>query len=336
MSTELSSQDVSAVPSSPDECYWAALLRDGENAKGGHPVDTDVGGHLWDEHETGPSGTLDHPLNYQASHDDWMLAQRTYNDDKAVDLEVTGYNRGGLLVSWNSLRGFVPASQLNDFPVDVEEHVRRDTLAQYVGKHLRLRIIELDIDMNRLILSERAAQVEPGKRADILGSLSPGNVCRGVVTNLCDFGAFVDLGGLEGLIHISELSWGRVGHPRDVLGHGEEVEVYVMSVDQEQERVALSLKRLQPDPWASVEAKYQVGQVVEGVITNVVDFGAFACVEEGLEGLIHVSELAEGQFLHPRNVVNEGETIEARILNIDGQARRLGLSLRQVNRNGKP
>jgi small subunit ribosomal protein S1 len=204
-----------------------------------------------------------------------------------------------------------------------------------VGQRLRLRIIELDIPMNRLILSERAAQVEPGKRADVLASLSLGSMCRGVVTNLCDFGAFVDLGGVEGLIHISELSWGRVGHPHDVLNSGQEVEVYVMSIDQERERVALSLKRLQPDPWESVEAKYEIGQLVEGTITNVVDFGAFACIEEGLEGLIHVSELAEGQFLHPRNVVKEGDKIAARILNIDGRARRLGLSLRQVDTNGK-
>jgi len=160
--------------------------------------------------------------------------------------------------------------------------------------------------------------------------LRKGDICEGRVTNLCDFGAFVDLGGLEGLIHISELSWGRVGHPRDLLTRGDVIKVYVMEVNQDRGRVALSLKRLQPDPWETVEQRYHVGQMVEGVITNVVDFGAFACVEEGLEGLIHVSELAEGQFLHPRNVVQEGEHVRARILNIDGRARRLGLSLRQL------
>jgi len=180
-----------------------------------------------------------------------------------------------------------------------------------------------------LILSERAAQVQPGTRAAVLNNIQPGDVCRGLVTNLCDFGVFVDLGGIEGLIHISELSWGRVGHPRDILNRGETIEVYVMSVDPAQERVALSLKRLRPDPWQTVEDHYRVGQVVEGQVTNVVDFGAFVCIEDGLEGLIHVSELAEGHFLHPRNVVNEGDVVKARILNIDGRARRLGLSLRR-------
>jgi small subunit ribosomal protein S1 len=227
----------------------------------------------------------------------------------------------------------VPASQLVNFPATDEGLVRRDELAARVGQTLRLRVIELDPHQNRLILSERAAQVEPGTRANLLDQLKPGETLVGFITNLCDFGAFVDLGGLEGLIHISELSWGRVGHPSDLLTRGDEVKVYVMGVDRPNGRVALSLKRLQPDPWETVEERYQIGQLVEGTITNVVDFGAFACIEEGLEGLVHVSELAEGHFLHPRNVVQEGEVVQARILNIDGEARRLGLSLRRANDN---
>ena len=248
---------------------------------------------------------------------------------KSVRAGVIGYNRGGLLVEWSSLRGFVPASQLVSFPVVNDVQARRNELAARIGQKLSLRVIELDRVQNRLILSERAAQVRPGTRATVLDKLQPGDICHGRVTNLCDFGAFVDLGGLEGLIHISELSWGRVGHPADMLARGDEIKVYVMEVNRDQGRVALSVKRLQPDPWETVEQRYRVGQMVEGVITNVVDFGAFACVEEGLEGLIHVSELAEGHFLHPRNVVQEGESVTARILNIDGRARRLGLSLRQ-------
>lgn len=198
-----------------------------------------------------------------------------------------------------------------------------------MGNSVNLRVIELDRVQNRLILSERAAQVQPGTRAGILKTIREGAISSGQVTNLCDFGVFVDLGGLEGLIHISELSWGRVGHPKDILSRGDTISVYVMHVDQDQGRVALSLKRLHPDPWQTVEQRYKIDQVVEGVITNVVDFGAFACIEEGLEGLIHVSELAEGHFLHPRNVVHEGDMVKARILNIDGNARRLGLSLRR-------
>jgi small subunit ribosomal protein S1 len=164
----------------------------------------------------------------------------------------------------------------------------------------------------------------------LLDSLSPGDICQGHVTNLCSFGAFVDLGGAEGLVHVSELSWGRVEHPSDVLEPAQPVEVYVLNVDRERGRVGLSIKRLRPDPWQFVEERYQVGQVLEVVVTHVVDFGAFARVEDGLEGLIHVSELAEGDFLHARNVVQEGDVVTVRILNIDGERRRMGLSLRQV------
>jgi small subunit ribosomal protein S1 len=192
---------------------------------------------------------------------------------------------------------------------------RRSELALRVGQTLRLRVIELDYEPKRA-------------RANILSTLRSGDICEGQVTNLCDFGAFVDLGGVEGLIHISELSWGRVEHPRDVLRRGERVKVYVIDVQPEQGRIALSLKRLQPDPWATMAQRYRVRQIVEGVITNVVDFGAFARVEEGLEGLIHISELAEGNFLHPRNVVREGERV--RVLSVDGSSRRLSLSLRRL------
>jgi small subunit ribosomal protein S1 len=150
------------------------------------------------------------------------------------------------------------------------------------------------------------------------------------VANLCSFGAFVDLGGVEGLVHVSELSWGRIDHPGDVLEPDQSVEVYVLNVDRERGRVGLSVKRLRPDPWQSVEQRYHVGQTVESVVTNVVDFGAFARVEEGLEGLIHISELAEGNFLHPRNVVQEGDVVTVRVLNIDSEKRRMGLSLRRA------
>jgi len=271
------------------------------------------------------------PASSNANQDfaEWDTVQQIYDNDQTIELAVIGYNRGGLLVEWGNLRGFVPASQLVDFPAVVEVSSRRAELIARIGQRLVLRVIELDRQQNRLILSERAAQVRPGTRASVLDSLRKGDTCEGRVTNLCDFGAFVDLGGLEGLIHISELSWGRVGHPRDMLSRGDTIKVFVMEVNRDKGRVALSVKRLQPDPWETVEQRYQVGQMVEGVITNVVDFGAFACVEEGLEGLIHVSELAEGHFLHPRNVVGEGERVRARILNIDGHARRLGLSLRQ-------
>lgn len=261
---------------------------------------------------------------------DWEAARCLYESDEAIELEVTGFNRGGLLVAFHSLQGFVPSSHLVQFPTHIAEEERKSMLAQRLGQKLRLKVIEYDPEKGRVVLSERAALAEAGSRHQILNRLAPGDVVEGTVTNVCDFGAFIDLGGLEGLIHVSEVSWGRVAHPRDVLACNQCVRVSVIGVDREQGRVALSLKRLRPDPWATIEDRYCVGQLIEGVVTNVVNFGAFVCVEDGLEGLVHISELADGHFLHPRNVVHEGERVRARVMSIDGAGRRLGLSLRQV------
>lgn len=313
-----------------DEGYWTSLLK--ENASGSPRPTPAKPGDAWSESSFAPYNAPDLDPS-QTSSQDWDLAESTYKSDNSIELIVSGFNSGGLLVSWNTLRGFVPASQLVNFPVDLDDPVRRDALMRRVGQTLKLRIIELDVPGRRLILSERAAQVEPGQRQEVLKHLQSGTTCEATITNLCDFGAFADLGGIEGLVHISELSWGRVNHPRDIVSSGQKVKVYVMSVNPETERVALSIKRLQPDPWQSVDQRFKVGQVINVQITNVVDFGAFACIEEGLEGLIHISQLAEGQFLHPRNVVREGEQVQARVLNIDGQNRRLGLSLRQIHNN---
>jgi small subunit ribosomal protein S1 len=326
MSTSIQSSDESrTIQTTLDEGYWTALLSEGEFARSTtlepdqrpaitHPI-------------SGGSGQIPASGADPVMHD-WDDIAYIMSQDEAVELPVVGHNRGGLLVEWRSLRGFVPASQLVTFTTDHREEVRRNALAERIGSTLYLRVIELDREKNRLIFSERAARVKSGTRAEILGKLNPGDIIHGYITNLCDFGAFVDLGGVEGLIHISELSWGRVGHPADILQRGQTVDVYVLEVAPDAARIALSLKRLHADPWATVQERYQVGEVVEGRVTNVVDFGAFACIEVGLEGLIHFSELAEGHFLHPRNVVQEGDVVRARILSIDGKARRLGLSLR--------
>ncbi len=324
MTTNVQRRDYTPPPPL-DEGYWAALLREGEFAEAvplEHPQTEDT------EPAAEPPGEVYQQQMEPAEHSDWDEIQRIMDNDEVVELAAIGYNRGGLLVEWRSLRGFVPASQLVDFPSTTNEFTRKKLLMGRIGEALTLRVIELSEEQNRLILSERAARALPGERADILTRLRSGDFVEGIVTNLCDFGAFVDLGGLEGLIHISELSWGRVGHPAEILERGEQVKAYVLEVNREAGRIALSLKRLYPDPWETVAQRYQIGEVVEGVITNVVDFGAFARIEEGLEGLIHVSELAEGHFLHPRNVVSEGQRVTARILSIDGHARRLGLSLR--------
>jgi small subunit ribosomal protein S1 len=249
---------------------------------------------------------------------------------------VVGYNRGGLLVEWKGLRGFVPASHLICLAPALDAEARYAELAKRVGDVLALKVIEVDRAQDRLVLSERMIVTNEEREQALLAELTPGQRCKGVVTNVCSFGAFVDLGGVEGLIHISEISWGRVNHPADVLTSGHTVDVSVISVNPVQKRVALSLKRLAPDPWATVAQRYAVGQTIEGKVTNVVSFGAFVRIEDGLEGLIHVSELAEGSFLHPRNVVSEGDTVVARVLNIDSVNRRMALSLRRGSRSPTP
>lgn len=328
MSASSQRRDQYSQPEPLEEGYWAALLHEGEFADvPPHPhVGAEEDTYASEaQHDNGTGAHSEHP-----SDDDWRAIRSIMEVDDVLELPVIGFNRGGLLVEWRSLRGFVPASQLVEFNANASPNTRRTALNERIGQRLMLRVIELNDVQNRLILSERAARALPGERADLLSRLQPGEVVSGLVTNLCDFGAFVDLGGLEGLVHISELSWGRVGHPSELLFRGQTIEVYVLDVHPDAGRIALSLKRLYPDPWQEVHLRYRVGETVEGVITNVVDFGAFARIEEGLEGLIHVSELAEGHFLHPRNVVTEGQQIRARILSIDGRARRLGLSLRAL------
>ena len=253
MSTNLQRHD--SAPPPLEEGYWKALLDEGEFAEAVH---TQV---EFDHHDEF-AGHNDHQPREESlaeTDSDWETITGIMDRDEVMTLPVIGYNRGGVLVEWHTLRGFVPASQLINFPATAPLTVRRNALADRIGQTLDLRVIELSAEQNRFILSERAAQVEAGERAQILVRLNPGDRVRGSITNLCDFGAFVDLGGLEGLIHISELSWGRVGHPGDMLQRGQEVEVYVLSVDRDNARIALSLKRLFPDPWKTVNERYSIG-----------------------------------------------------------------------------
>jgi small subunit ribosomal protein S1 len=302
-----------------NESWWSAVLTEEEES----PTNR----------ERGTEGYMGERNDNRGTPEDWAWARELYDKDDTVDLHVIGYNRGGLLVEAQSLRGFVPVSHLITIQPDTEEHERTTKLGEMVGGDLCLKVIEYDPDRGRLVFSERAAQAGPGRRVQLLDSLEPQECVRGLVTNITRFGVFVDLGGVEGLIHVSELSWGRVRHPADVVECGEEVEVQVLSVDRAQGRVALSLKELMPDPWENVEDRYQVGNIVDGTVTNVVKFGAFIGIEDGLEGLIHVSELGDGSFLHPRSVVKEGEQVRVRVIHIDAGARRLGLSLRQVSQS---
>jgi small subunit ribosomal protein S1 len=263
---------------------------------------------------------------------DWRRAQQLFEKSEALETQVAGFNKGGLIVRLGRLRGFVPASQLVGEHRGSDAQQPEERWARLVGTEIHVKVIELNRKRKRLILSERAAQrvVREAQKAELLENLRAGEVRRGVVSSLADFGAFVNLGGADGLIHLSELSWNRSAKPQEVLKVGEEVDVYVLNVDRERNRIALSLKRLEPEPWATAESRYYVGQLVEGTITRLANFGAFALVNDELEGLLHISELSSGRINHPQEVVREGEKHVMRIIRIDPKRRRMGLSLRRV------
>jgi small subunit ribosomal protein S1 len=319
-----------------DDGYWESLLRDAEEESDAWQPKGDLDDAIseWNATEPVPAARrwVEPPPEDEA---DWQRAAELLQSGETVTTTVSGHNRGGLLADFGTVQGFIPASHLLTAPPSQSPMQRMMALAARAGETLTVRIVEIDRERRRLILSERLAR-EDGQVDDLLASLRPGQLCQGRVTNLCPFGAFVDLGGYEGLIHISELSWGRVGAPDEVVHPGDALELLVLEVGLEERKVSLSLKRLRPDPWHGVEQRYFIGQIVEAVITNVVNFGAFARLEEGLEGLVHISELAEGSFMHPRNVVREGDKVRAKVLLVDGSKRRIALSLRNSDVQPRP
>ena len=266
----------------------------------------------------------------------WRIAEEQYKNNELLKAKVIDYNKGGLIVDVAGIRGFVPISQIlnlkrEEVAAGGENQETAAKLQSMKDKELQLKIIEINRARNRLILSERLAVQEwrQRRREELLDELKPGEVRKGVVSNLANFGAFVDLGGADGLVHISQLAWSRVNHPSEVLHVGQEVEVQVLSVDKEKKKIALSIKRAEVDPWTTVEQRYTPGQVVTGVVTKIAPFGAFARIEDGIEGLIHLSELTPGT--DPKSVLHEGAQLQLRILRIDAERRRLGLSLRQAD-----
>lgn len=263
---------------------------------------------------------------------DWHQAGEYLESKQIVEGKVIGYNKGGLVVPFGKIRGFVPASQVVGFPRRLSPNEKIARLAEQVGREIVVQIIEVDRRRRRLIMSEQVAQGEwrEQQRRKLMDSLVEGQVVHGVVTSLANFGAFVDLGGTDGLIHISELAWHRIRHPREVVQVGDEVDVYVLKLDRANCKIGLSLRRLQPDPWSLVDTKYSIGQRVEGTITNVVDFGAFAHLEEGIEGLIHISELSDVEITHPGDVVKRGDRYLLEIIKIEPERQRIGLSLKRV------
>jgi small subunit ribosomal protein S1 len=258
----------------------------------------------------------------------WDQVKDMYMRDQIVALSVTGHNRGGLLVEGNGMYGFVPFSHLVGLSDKAENPDREHDLQSYVGRSLSLKVIECVPEDERVVFSERAAQSEPGKRAELFNALQPGQNVKGIVTNITDFGVFVDLGGVEGLIHISELSWGRVLHPNNIVKMGSTVDVQVLDLAPERCRVALSLKRLLPNPWQSALADFPKGCVKPATITSVLSFGAFARLDAGVEGLIHASEIPMEEGKPLKEVLSEGQSVQVRVLHLDPAHQRMGLSMR--------
>jgi small subunit ribosomal protein S1 len=266
----------------------------------------------------------------------WRDLQAKKDAEEIVTGEVVDHNKGGLIVSVDGVRGFVPLSQIVELRRGGTEEEVEEKLRSMRGQTLYLKVIEMNRRRNRLILSERAAAQE--RRAQqkdrLLSELQAGEIRHGRVSSLTDFGAFVDLGGADGLIHLSELSWGQVQHPSQVLRVGQEIDVRVVGVDRENKKIALSLKQVEENPWTRIEQKYHVGDTVPAKITKLAQFGAFAELEPGVEGLVHISELSEERITHPKQVVREGEDVQLRIIKIDPARHRLGLSLRQAEEAG--
>jgi small subunit ribosomal protein S1 len=265
---------------------------------------------------------------------DWEIVDELLASGQAFDSKVIGYNKGGLIVPIGSLRGFVPASQISlSRRTTTGNESPEQRWGKMVGEPMSVRVIEVDRERRRLILSERMALQETREslKDRLLDELQEGTVRNGRVTSLADFGAFVNIDGADGLVHLSEISWERITHPNEVLKVGQEVKVKVISVDRERKRIGLSIRQLQDDPWTQKVSHLKEGMLVEGTITHLTKFGAFARLGDDLEGLVHVSELSEQRVTHPKEVVHEGEVLTLRVIRIDPERRRIGLSLRKVD-----
>jgi len=313
ISKKVASTPEGSIPDLPDESWWAAVLSDEESYAA--------------PRKEANARTVAQPTVTAVN---WPFVQRVFEKDEIVCLKVHGFNRGGLLVQGDGVQGFVPVSHLIDMPTTATDDERRSILAAYVDREINLKVIECEQTQERIVLSERAALAGEGKRKDIFNTLEEGAVLSGRVTNITDFGVFIDLGGVEGLIHVSELSWGRVHHPSDVLSVDDEVRVMVLQVSEENSRIALSLKRMTANPWETLAQRFNPGDVVPAKITSITRFGAFARLEEGVEGLIHLSSIKlPSEYDHLSDFFDIGQDVEVRILHIETERRRLGLGLVQ-------
>ncbi len=263
----------------------------------------------------------------------WKEAERMMKEEETFTGKVIGYNRGGLLVSFSELQGFLPASLLAySRRSEISGETAEQRFNELMGQELPLRIIEVDEERRRLIFSEKAAvhETRDTVRDKVIEKLNVGDIRKGRVTSLADFGAFVNINGADGLVHVSEISWDKVRHPGDVLKVGQEVEVKIISIDEEKRHIGLSIRLLQDDPWQEQIGDLRVGQLVEAKITRLTKFGAFAMLESGIEGLIHISEISDEHIGHPKEVLHEGDDVTLRVIKVEPESHRIGLSLRRV------
>lgn len=304
------------IPDEPDEDWWAAVLANEpyiENEVDQIQNDTIVN-----------MEPLEGP--HTSSVMNWEKVQATFTHDEIVKMNVVSHNYGGILVVSEDCHGFVPISHLIDMPSELAEDDREQYLSSYLDRKVSLKVIECDPVKERIVFSERAALAKKGKRNALLHDLKEGDIIKGVVTNITKFGAFVDLGGLEGLIHVSELSWGRVKNPSDILSVGDEVQTLVLNISEEKGRVALSLKQPLDNPWDKLTDTFSPGDVVDAVISTITRYGAFARLDEGVERLIHISSMNfPTGCTHIDEFLYLGQPVKVCILNIDAQKCRLGL-----------
>jgi small subunit ribosomal protein S1 len=282
------------------------------------------------------TGNLVLSFNRALEEQDWRMAQEHVKSKQVYEGRISGYNKGGLIVRFGRVRGFVPQSQIGpDRRREMQGETPEERWGAMVNEPIAVKVMEVDRGRNRLILSERAATRESReiRKEGLITDLRVGEVRTGRVVSLVDFGAFVDIGGAEGLVHLTEMSWAHVTHPRDLLSIGQEVKVEVISVDPDNKRIGLSMKRQEADPWDTVATTYSIGQLVQGVVTKLTKFGAFVRLVDlpEIEGLVHISELSDQRVSHPREVVGDDETLTLRVVKMDIEQRRLGLSLKRVN-----
>lgn len=293
-----------------DDGWWESVLSDEENI-----------------HLSGEEYYLEDD-EIGVSKNQWRKAASIFENDEIIYMNVKDYNRGGLLVEGEGMSGFVPLSHLLDSSSPLEGRLPENIFSYYKGRKLKLKIIECNPEEGRIILSERAAMAVAGKRLEIFKAIKPGQIINGVVTNITNFGVFVDLGGVEGLVHISEISWGRVIHPNQVCKLDQHIQVLVMEISPEKSRIALSMKRLDPNPWDSIQEKYSENQIVSAKITGLVPYGAFARLEEGIEGLIHSSEMQLENEKKVDDLLKINQIVNVKILLINPSQHKLSLSLK--------